>query len=70
MQLLYKLLFISGIKLRRQHWCLLLSVVVALAIVAGVFVPISESVGLSSISPAAQKKAILQLLAEVPLIDG
>ena len=61
--------FYLGIKLRRQHWCLLLSVVVALVILMGVFVPISKS-GLSQISPAAQKKAIIDLLSEVPLIDG
>ncbi|XP_023321043.1 dipeptidase 1 isoform X2 [Eurytemora carolleeae] len=48
----------------------MVSMVVVLIVCLGIFLPISRSEAFNALSPAQQKKAVVELLTEVPLIDG
>jgi hypothetical protein len=64
---------ISGLKLRRQHWCCLF--VLFSVLVIGL-ISFSSSASASDVgdnlvnSPKLQQEAVAQLLREVPLVDG
>jgi hypothetical protein len=62
------MLFLSGVRFRRQHWCLLSVVLLIIVLSVAIGLPLSgEDLPLTAEEQAAVVK---QLLKEVPLIDG
>ncbi len=62
------MLFFSGVRFRRQHWCLLSVVLLIIVLSVAIGLPLSgEDLPLTAEEQAAVVK---QLLKEVPLIDG
>ena len=61
-------LFFSGVRFRRQHWCLLSVFILVLVLCVAIGLPISRDGPPST--PEARMEAVKQLLKEVPLIDG
>ena len=66
--------YISGLKLRRQHWFFLGCLCVVLIFSLAICVPISTSTSAFDSelmnNPVMQQQAVAQLLQDVPLIDG
>ena len=61
-------LLFSGVRFRRQHWCLLSVFILVLVLCIAIGLPISRDGPPST--PEARMAAVQQLLKEVPLIDG
>merc|ERR1719491_2419235 len=62
------LISISGVHLRRQHWCLLSIFILVVVLCIAIGLPISTEGPPST--PEARMAAVRLLLKEVPLVDG
>lgn len=63
------LILLSGVRFRRQHWCLLSILILIVVLCIAIGLPISSEAWPPS-TPEARMAVVKQLLKEAPLIDG